>query len=204
MSLCNVASLEQFVLNVNRTFDRNYTEYNSSAIPLYCRIYCLVNSAGRTQKLEDILPDIAEIKVDTLKESLTESGRYICKNKQFVFNFQSEADYIFIDSELVIEVYENILANAQRYAYSKIKANISITENLLKIVIHDDGKGFTDKALQLASEPFYRDEKEQNSIHFGLGLYICKIICGKCGGSINISNTEMGGKVTAIFFCESR
>lgn len=156
------------------------------------------------QKLEDILPDIAEVRADKLKESLAESGRYICKSKQFAFDFQSEEDYIFLDSELVTEVYENILTNAERYAYSKITADISITENFLKIVIHDDGKGFTDKALQLASEPFYRDEKEQNSIHFGLGLYICKIICGKCGGSMNISNTEKGGKVTAIFFCGSR
>lgn len=36
----NVVSLEQFVLNVNRTFDRNYTEYNGSDSPLYCRIHC--------------------------------------------------------------------------------------------------------------------------------------------------------------------
>ena len=63
--------------------------------------------------------------------------------------------------------------------------------------------GFTDKALQSASEPFYRDEKKQNSMHFGLGLYICRIICEKCGGKLDISNTKTGGKVTAIFFCEN-
>ena len=28
--MCNVASLEQFVLKVNRTFAHNYTEYNSA------------------------------------------------------------------------------------------------------------------------------------------------------------------------------
>lgn len=152
-------------------------------------------------KLEDIIPDIEEFRTGILKESFAESGKYICMNKQFTLNFQSDSDFLFIDSELVMEVYENILSNAERYADSKITADISVTENFLKIAVQDNGNGFTDKALRLASEPFYRDEKDQNSMHFGLGLYICEIICEKCGGRLDISNTKTGGKVTAILFC---
>lgn len=156
------------------------------------------------QKLEDILPDIAEIQADVLKESLSESGKYICRNKQFSLNFYSNTDILFIDSTLVMEVYENIISNAERYADNYVRAYIFVEEDFLKIVVYDDGKGFSDKALKLAKEPFYRDDKEQNSSHFGLGLYICRIICEKCGGSVDISNTEDGGKVTANFFCGSR
>lgn len=103
-----------------------------------------------------------------------------------------------------MEVYDNILANAERYADTQITADISVTQDFLKIEIYDDGCGFSDKALKFAKEPFYRDDKEQNSSHFGLGLYICKIICEKCGGNLNISNTENGGKVSAKFFCKNR
>lgn len=156
------------------------------------------------QKLEDITPDITEIQTDTLRDNLYGSGEYICKNKKFSLDFRNNGNSLFIDCGLVMEVYENILSNAERYADTRISADISVTENFLKIAVCDDGSGFSETALKLAEEPFYRDDKEQNGSHFGLGLYICKIICEKCGGSIEISNTENGGKVTATFFCKSR
>lgn len=156
------------------------------------------------QKLEDITPNFAEILTSELKDNFSGNGEYICKNKKFLLNFVSEKDLISADIELVMEVYDNILANAERYADTQITADISVTENFLKIEIYDDGCGFSDKALKFAKEPFYREDKEQNSSHFGLGLYICKIICEKCGGNLNISNTENGGKVSAKFFCKNR
>ena len=68
-------------------------------------------------------------------------------------------------------------------------------------------------ALKLAGNPFYREENgksgqrpdchfgSQRGIHFGLGLYICKLICEKCGGSLHIENLSdsSGGVVTAVF-----
>lgn len=35
--------------------------------------------------------------------------------------------------------------------------------------------------------------------HFGLGLYICRLICAKCGGDAALSNSVCGGRVTARF-----
>ena len=103
-------------------------------------------------KLEDIIPDIEELRTDILKENFAESGKYICTNKHLILNFKSDSDYLFIDKELIMEVYENILSNAERYADSKITVNISVIKNFLKITVQDDGMGFTDKALQSASE----------------------------------------------------
>lgn len=156
------------------------------------------------QKLEDIVPDITEVQADILKENLSESGKYICRNKHFSLDFHSDTDKLFVDCTLIMEVYENIISNAERYADDYVRVYIFVEEDFLKIVVYDDGKGFSDKALKLAKEPFYRDDREQNSSHFGLGLYICRIICEKCGGSVDISNSETGGKVTAKFFCRSR
>lgn len=156
------------------------------------------------QKLDDIIPDIVEVQTDILKENFSESGKYVCRDKKFRLNFRCNSDSLFADSELVMEVYENILSNAERYAHQYIRAFVDIEEDFLTIYVYDDGDGFSDKALQLAKEPFFRDDKEQNGSHFGLGLYICRIICEKCGGSVDISNTGTGGKVTAKFFCKSR
>lgn len=156
------------------------------------------------QKLDDIIPDIAEVQADILKENLSESGKYVCRDKKFRLNFGSNPDSLFIDSELVMEVYENILSNAERYAHQYIDASVEIKGDFLTISVSDDGEGFSDDALRLAKEPFFRDDREQNGSHFGLGLYICRIICEKCGGGVDIFNTETGGGVTAKFFCGSR
>ena len=78
----------------------------------------------------------------------------------------------------------------------------TLSGDVLKIVVKDDGNGFTEQALKNAVQPFFRDEREPDKLHFGLGLYICKIICEKCGGTLKIENHENGGKVTAEFVCK--
>ncbi len=154
------------------------------------------------QKLEDIIPKLSEVSAESLEENFTETGKLICKDKTFFINFNSDIDTITLDTELVSEVYENLLSNALRYAESKINADIEVSDKKIILSVSDDGKGFSEKALKLASEPFYRDDSEQNSMHFGLGLYICRIICEKSGGFLKISNTGNGGKVTAEFIFE--
>jgi len=156
------------------------------------------------QKLEDIIPDLSEISAESLKKNLTSDGEIICSGKNFRFDFSSDSEIIITDIGLVSEVYENLLSNSARYAENEITADINILNKMLTISVSDDGKGFSEKALRLASEPFYRGDTEQNSFHFGLGLYICRIICEKFQGSLKISNTEKGGNVTAEFFLENR
>ena len=56
--------------------------------------------------------------------------------------------------------------------------------------------------MKSAVQPFYREEKEPDTLHFGLGLYICKVICEKCGGSLTVENYGNGGCVTAEFLCK--
>nr|MDE5752928.1 HAMP domain-containing histidine kinase [Oscillospiraceae bacterium] len=156
------------------------------------------------QKLEDIVPDVKEISTDRLKENVQASAIYLCQDKSFSLHFDAKMCSVFLDAELVSEVYENLLSNAVRYTKNKILIDISVTEEFFMLSVENDGNGFTQEALQLATEPFYRGDGEQNSSHFGLGLYICRIICEKCGGTLQIGNTAMGAKVTAKFFCKSR
>ena len=47
-------------------------------------------------------------------------------------------------------------------------------------------------------KPFYKAENETGNEHFGMGLNICKTLCEKHGGSLQILN-ESGAKVVATF-----
>ncbi|MBP1535892.1 MAG: HAMP domain-containing histidine kinase [Ruminococcus sp.] len=153
------------------------------------------------QKLEDIVPNNRDISSVELVAMLTETGTLIC-GKQFRINSTPDDIMISIDTELVMQVYENLISNAVRYAEKSIESECNISENMLTISVLDDGKGFTDEALINAAQPFFRDDKEPDKLHFGLGLYICRIICEKCGGTLTVENHENGGKVTAKFCCK--
>ena len=107
-----------------------------------------------------------------------------------------------IDSELFMQVYETLVSNAVRYAESRIDVSAGTDGNMLYVTVQDDGKGFSQKALENASKPFFRGEQNPD-LHFGLGLYICRILCKKQGGSLRIENAEDGGgKVTAEIFLQ--
>lgn len=152
------------------------------------------------QKLEDIVPGLSEVSVGTLEADLRGNGELICRDKEFDFRFHADVDQICTDVELVAEVYENMLSNGVRYADREVAAEVTVSKERLVITVTDDGPGFSEQALRLATTPFYREESEANDSHFGLGLYLCRVICEKLGGTLKVSNTEKGGRVTAAFF----
>lgn len=155
------------------------------------------------QKLEDIVPNHTPISAGALFTMLTETGKLICGD-QFKINSTPDIRTISIDTDIVMQVYENLISNAVRYTENSVEVNCSISENMLTIAVIDNGRGFTEEALKNAVQPFFRDEKEPDKLHFGLGLYICHILCEKCGGNLTVENHENGGKVTAEFFCEEK
>lgn len=153
---------------------------------------------SQMQKLEDITPKMEKIKWDIFLNKCTGITDVLKGSLQLVTANSSDTEYILIDEELVLEVFENLLSNAVRYAENKINISISAKNQMLKISIEDDGKGFSKEAIERAAEPFYREEKTGNE-HFGLGLYICKVICEKNQGQLIVKNGSMGGNVEATF-----
>ncbi len=153
------------------------------------------------QKLEDIIPDIQPFSANNLSKDLMETGKLLCDDKAFYLSTSLNYDNIYIDSELVMQVYENLISNAVRYAKNRIDVTFSVSGVMIKISVSDDGKGFTETALKNADKPFFSDQKESDT-HFGLGLYICRVLCEKHGGKLKISNHENGGLVTAEFFAK--
>ncbi|MDE6595207.1 MAG: sensor histidine kinase, partial [Oscillospiraceae bacterium] len=95
-----------------------------------------------------------------------------------------------------MQVYENLVSNAARYAREKICVSFTVEEKGFFIEVCDDGEGFSAEGLKKAAEPFFRDEnnKDGGKNHFGLGLYICRVLCEKHGGKLILGNSSVGGK----------
>ena len=68
----------------------------------------------------------------------------------------------------------------------------------LCLTVTDDGPGFSQEALKLAAEPYYSESERAE--HFGLGLYICTVICRQHGGVLQLANAETGGGQVRVTF----
>lgn len=108
------------------------------------------------------------------------------------------------DDNIIMEVLENLLSNAIRYAKTEIEVISEFDEEKTEflLAVRDDGKGFSEEQLEKAPKPYYKEyEGVEMDEHFGIGLHICKEFCKKHGGTLSVSNSIRGGAVvTASFF----
>lgn len=128
-----------------------------------------------------------------------------------LISVKSVEQILCYDENIVMEVLGNLLSNALRYGKKKIEIIVEQRDVRLFLYVKDDGRGMTKEELYKADSPFYSDktksgenddeiDKKEQSVHFGLGLTICKILCKKHGGSLEFSNSVEGGTIVCAEF----
>lgn len=161
-----------------------------------------VETMSEVQRLEDITVHLEETMTLELFEQISSTASVLENNSDLtitVINHITDRK-IYADSKLILQVLENVLSNALRYAASRIEVMVSMADRYLTLEVSDDGTGFSSDELVHAMKPYYKDQSEE-SIHLGLGLYVCKILCEKHGGQLTLANQTNGGaKVTAQFY----
>ena len=116
---------------------------------------------------------------------------------RLVFAFHgSDSAPLWLDEAIFSAVSENLLTNAGRYAEKEICTALSLRRDRLILKVEDDGEGFSEELLRKGMQPFVRGDKSDPG-HFGMGLYICRLLCEKHGGSLHLTNGASGAVVTA-------
>lgn len=163
------------------------------------RLEAYVDTMNDLQRLEDIEVDKKALGVSDVVEQMHSTGISVCQGKKFVFNTSlSDISEVYLDFAIVMRVYENLLSNACRFAENKITVCIEMEKDYFRLMVSDDGSGFSGRDLSNATKPFYRAANETDNKHFGMGLNICKILCEKHGGNLELRN-ESGAAVLAVF-----
>lgn len=156
-----------------------------------------VQTMGELQRLEDIEIVRQSVPMNGVCRQFRETGEAVCNGKALFCEVMEDKHIdLNIDMAIVLRVYDNLLANAVRFAKEKIMVSVESQDGYLYLTVSDDGVGFAEKDLENATKPFYKTVRETDNEHFGMGLNICKILCEKHGGYIRLSNRN-GAVVTA-------
>lgn len=164
------------------------------------RIEQYIDSMSSMCRLEDTQPVYEETTLSTLVSALANSSKVICDKakRNLVIQGKTHSHALSVDPAFITQVSNNLIANAARYTVSSVILCIEETNGGLLLSVIDDGCGFSEDNLRKATTPYFT-ETENHSEHFGLGLYICKVLCEHHGGYLLIENIDSGAKVSAFF-----
>ncbi len=99
------------------------------------------------------------------------------------------------DPRLFARVVRNLLANAIRYAKSRVVASCEVRGARVLLHVDDDGAGVPEKDRIRIFEPFMRleESRSKSSGGVGLGLAIVQRIALVHGATIEVSDSPLGG-----------
>lgn len=106
---------------------------------------------------------------------------------------------ISADPKRLMQITENLIANARKYAKSDTDVYITLTDGMAEIHFRDHGKGIPDENMPFVFGKFYRGKNSDGEQGSGLGLYIVKHITEQMKGSIMLHNHSDGLEVTVAF-----
>lgn len=102
---------------------------------------------------------------------------------------------VMFDPVAMEKLFNNLLANAQRYAKSLVKVTLKYDADEVEVCVEDDGPGIPEEECEAVFNPFYRldDSRERSSGGSGLGLAIVRRIAERHSGKVSCNESILGG-----------
>ncbi|MCM1467594.1 MAG: HAMP domain-containing histidine kinase [Alistipes sp.] len=192
-SYCQLAVLKNAPLTQTREFSRIETGLKDLT-GLLNDISLLRYSFCDSDFIECNLSDIWTITMKYIKGNAPEED-YSIAGTEVLDNC---AYRVFCNPENTAQAFYAIIINAIE-ACDKNTAvlSVSLTEEngMLHLSVSDNGCKFSDKMLAEGTDPFVTEKND----HTGLGLSIAATTLYMQNGSLRLSNTADGAKVTAVF-----
>jgi len=113
-------------------------------------------------------------------------------------------EVIYSDTKWVEFILNQIVGNAVKYSKGKedkVKIESKNIGNAVVLTIEDNGVGIVEKDLKRVFEKGFTGENGRKfGKSTGIGLYLCKKLCGKLGLGLDIESEENKGTKVSIIF----
>lgn len=163
------------------------------------RLERYVDGMNQLLRLEDIAPQPRSISCGALCSALRGSAQALCGERVALAFETEDADApLCVDADIAARALDNLLSNALRFARSTVRIQCGASSGALRLTVWDDGPGFPARLLDGELRPFGNGAQ---GAHFGLGLYICRVLCERHGGQLTLDNPAQGGACATALLC---
>lgn len=108
------------------------------------------------------------------------------RTEVFPYDFQGT---VFADERRLIQVIDNILGNAKKYAEGfPVEIKIEEEKEYVVICIKDLGSGIPEEDILYAKQKFYRGRNALDQQGAGLGLYLSDVLMRQMDGKLELEN----------------
>lgn len=109
---------------------------------------------------------------------------------------------LYMDEIQIKRALLNIVSNAIDYSKPKQSIYFKVDQKDKQILfqIKDEGVGFSLEDTKHATEQFYQgDDSRTRKFHYGMGLYIAKVVAQNHGGEVKIENQKSKGAMVSFY-----
>jgi signal transduction histidine kinase len=105
---------------------------------------------------------------------------------------------VFVDETRMAQVFDNLLANAARYA-TTVELSAAAHEAGVNLVVSDDGPGIAEDQLETIFDRFHRVDPARSGPGAGLGLAIAGRLVELHGGTIRAERRPGAGATFVVW-----
>jgi heavy metal sensor kinase len=196
--LTNVRAQLEVALSHPETTD--WTELSSSLVTQHVRMSALVDDLLLLARADDRKLGVRRHSVDLDEVILAAVGAIRSRGRVHVDLSGVAGGRVLGEREELERVVRNLLDNAERYATSTVRVELSQEGSVVELVVEDDGPGIAEADRERVFERFTRldDSRSRAGGGAGLGLAIVREIVYAHHGTVDISDSDNGDHGTRV------
>lgn len=185
---------DELLKDNNSNYQEEYQIINDEAVKMKKIISQLLMLARG--ELNQYNLDIEKVSLNEMINSIVEQMRLFAVKKNIDIEFNNDEPIIVdIDESLWTQLFINLIDNALKYTpdYGKVIIKTKEVDNVVTIIIEDNGVGINKDNLPHIFERFYQVDDSHHSQGVGLGLSLVKWIIEVHKAEIKVESKEGEG-----------
>lgn len=161
-----------------------------------------VGALQQLANFEVVSEEKEPVSIDFLIHELDEALKPLAQVKDIKldYHYGKDSKRILVSEYMLTRALISIGENAIRYTDSgTITIQVTQTKANTHFIFEDRGPGFSNEALQHATEMFWQQDKSRTlDSNYGIGLSIAEKAAQLHGGQLILENSESGGRVELV------
>jgi two-component system, OmpR family, sensor histidine kinase ChvG len=178
------------------------SKYLESAKRGVMRIGVIVQNLADAANLEESLEAEEHEVIDIAKllDNYVANCRITHKNCEFIYRGPGRPVYAKVSDYRIEQLLDKIIDNAIDFhrANTPIKVQLDALRDHLQITVANRGPTLPEKAEQSLFDSMVSHRGPENRLHFGLGLYVVRVIADHHGGFVRAVNLADGSGVAIL------